>query len=70
MIGLSSACRIVLDVLECDGDGTELVMSLCCFYSMREARRWIQEGMVNEGLSRDVDTLLRAEENYCKRWVF
>ena len=64
---LRTACRILLDVLECDGEDAALGMPICCFYSIRAARRRMQERdefAVDERLSRDVAVLLRAEEKY------
>lgn len=72
-IGLDSACTIILDVMEYDSDDRGLVIPICCFYSIRAARRRVQERsrlLVDGGLSRDVDVLLRAEGRYRETWVF
>lgn len=72
-LGLSSACRIVLDVLESERDREGLAMPICCFYSIREARRSIQgrNGFkADERLARDVETLLGAEKQYSETWTF
>lgn len=72
-MGLSTACRIVLDVLECERDQPGLVMPICCFYNAREARRSIQRRdapWADERMARDVETLLDAERRYSETWAF
>lgn len=72
-IGFGSASRIILDVVEHDGEDTGLVMPICCFYSIRAARRRIQEGngfLGDRRLSREIDVLLHAEEKYRQAWIF
>lgn len=72
-LGLNSACRIVLDVLESERGREGLLMPICCFYSIRDARRSIQgrNGFrADERLAREVETLLGAERQYSETWTF
>ena len=72
-IGLDMVCRITLDVADWHGEENAQILPICGFYNLRAARKRMQERTktaVDEALSRDIDTLLRAEENYSKTWVF
>ena len=66
-------CRMVLDVTRWHGEGKAPITPICSFYTLRAARKRIQERnklVVDEALSRDIDSLLGAEEEYRKTWVF
>lgn len=73
LAGLAMVCRMTLDVVEWHGEGQVPLMPICCFYNLRLARERMQERnrvVVDEGLSRDIDRLMRAEEQYRAAWVF
>jgi len=70
--GLDMGCRMVLDVVHCYGEEKASTMPICSFYNLRAARQRMQERdrlVVDEALSRDLDSLLRAEDEYRKMWV-
>ncbi|KAF2489840.1 hypothetical protein BU16DRAFT_495202 [Lophium mytilinum] len=72
-IGLDAACRMMLDAAEWHDDEAIPIMPNCCFYNLRAARECLQErnkGVVDEGMGRDIERLLDAEEKYRKRWAF
>ena len=72
-IGLNMVCRMTLDIAQWHGEEKVQIMQICGFYNLRAARKRTQEQnklVVNEALSVDIDRLLRAEEKYCKTWVF
>ena len=73
-IGLGMVCRMIIDVVHWHEEKRALqIMPICCFYNLRAARKHMQERtklVVDEALSRDIDSLLRAEEKYRKAWVF
>ena len=72
-IGLDMVCRITLDVADWHGEENAQILPICGFYNLRAARKRMQERnktAVDEALSRDIDTILRAEEKYSKTWVF
>lgn len=71
--GLDMVCRMVLDVTQWHGEGKAPIMPICSYYTLRAARKRMQERnklVVDEALSRDIDSLLSAEEEYLKTWVF
>jgi len=64
---------MTLDVAKWHGEEEIQVLPICCFYNLRAARQRMQERnklIIDEALSRDIDSLLRAEEKYRKAWVF
>ena len=72
-IGLDMVCRMVVDVAQLHDEEKAPIMPICSFYSLRAARKRMQERnklVVDEALSRDIDSLLGAEEEYRKTWVF
>lgn len=72
-LGLDMVCRMILDVTQWNGEQKAPMMPICSFYNLRAARERLQERnklVVDEALSRDVDSLLGAEEKYRKTWVF
>ncbi len=72
-IGLDMVCRMTLDVAQWHGEEKAQIMPICCFYNLRAVRKCMQERnklVGDEVLSRDIDSLLRAEEKYRKTWVF
>lgn len=72
-IGLDTACRMMLDVAQRHGEEKVPIMPICCFYNLRAARERMQERrerVVDAGLSRDIECLLGAEDEYRKTWVF
>ena len=76
-IGLDMVCRMTLDVAidvaQWHGEEKAQIMPICGFYNLRAARKRMQERnklVIDEALSRDIDSLLRAEEIYRKTWVF
>lgn len=72
-IGLDMVCRMTLEFAQWNGEGTVQIIALCGFYDLRAARKRMQERnrfVIDESLSRDIDSLLRAEENYRKAWIF
>jgi hypothetical protein len=72
-IGLDMVCRIILDVAQRHGEEKAPIMPICSFYNLRAVRKCMQERknlVVDEALSRDIDSLLGAEEEYRKTWVF
>lgn len=71
-IGLDTGCRMILDVAQWHGEAKAPIMPICCFYNLRAAINRMQERnklVVDEALSRDIDSLLGAEEEYRKTWV-
>ena len=75
LIGFNTTARIIIDVMEGDGEDTGgRIIPLCCFYSTRAARGRMQERsrvlVGDERLCRDVDVLLHAERRYRKMWIF
>ncbi len=72
-VGLDMVCRMILDVAQLHGEEKAPIIPICSFYNLRAARKRRQERnklVVDEGLSRDIDSLLGAEEEYLKTWVF
>lgn len=72
-IGLDMVCRMMLDVVQRHGEVKAPIMPICCSYNLRAARKRMQERnkpVVDEALSRGIDSLLGAEEEYRKTWVF
>ncbi|OCK73859.1 hypothetical protein K432DRAFT_430353 [Lepidopterella palustris CBS 459.81] len=72
-IGLDTACRMMLDVVQLHDEDKAPIMPNCCFYNLRAARKCMQERnklIMDEALSRDINSLLGAEEKYRKTWVF
>jgi len=72
-IGLDMVCRMILDVKQLHGEEKAPIMPICSFYNLWAARKRMQERntpVVDEVLSRDIDSLLDAEEEYRKTWVF
>ena len=72
-IGLDMVCRLMLDVVQRHREENAPIMPICCFYNLRAARKRIQERnklVMDEALSRDIGSLLGAEEKYRKTWVF
>lgn len=66
-------CRMILDVVQWHGEEKAPIMPICSFYNLRAARKRMQERnklVVDEALSRDINSLLGAEEEYRKTWVF
>lgn len=66
-------CRMILDVAQWHGEEKAPIMLICSFYNLRAARKRMQERnklAVDEALSRDINSLLGAEEEYRKTWVF
>lgn len=71
--GLDMVSRMVLDVAQLHGEEKAPTMPICCFYNLRAARKHIQQRnklVGDDALSRDIDSLLGAEEEYRKTWVF
>lgn len=71
-IGLDMVCRMILDVAQWYDEDKAPTMPICCFYTLRAARTRMQERyklVIDEALSRDIDSLMGAEERYCKTWV-
>lgn len=71
-IGLDMVCRMVLDVAQWQGEEEAPIMPICSFYNLRAALKRMQERnnlVVDEALSRSIDSLLGAEEEYRKTWV-
>lgn len=64
-------CRMVLDLVETQGQGTGPTMPICCFYNLQAARRCMQERKrkVMDAETCDVEKLLRAEEGYRETWI-
>jgi hypothetical protein len=72
-IGLDVVCRIILDITQKHSEEKTPIMPICSFYNLRTARKCMQERkklVVDEALSRDIDSLLGAEEEYRQTWVF
>lgn len=72
-IGLDMVCRMTLDVAKWHSEEEAQIMPICCLYNLRTAREHMQERnkiVIDKARSRDIDSLLRAEEKYCKTWVF
>lgn len=68
-IGLDMMCRMILDVEQWHGEEKARIMPICSFYILRAARKRIQERnqpVVDEALSRDIDSLLGAGMEYRK----
>lgn len=66
-------CRMMLDVVQSHGKEKAPIMPICCFYNLQAARKRMQERnnlVTGEAISRDIDSLLGAEEKYRKTWVF
>lgn len=64
---------MTIDVAEWYSEAEAQIMPITRFYTLRAARRYLQERndlIVDEVRSRDIDRLLRAEEIYCKVWMF
>ena len=71
-IGLEIVCRMIVDVAQWDGEEKASMMPIGSFYNLRTARKHLEERnklVADEILSRDIDSLLKAEEEYRKTWV-
>ena len=72
-LALDMACKMTLDVVHLHGEAEASMLLICCFYNLRAARSRLQEGneaVGDEALSRDIDSLLRTEDNYRRTWAF
>jgi hypothetical protein len=72
-IGLDMVCRMTVDVARWHSEEKAQIMPICCFYGLRASRKCLQERnklVIDQVLSSDIDSLLRAEEKYYRTWVF
>lgn len=70
--GLDMVCRMILDFTQCHREENAPIMPICFFYNLRAARERTLERnqlVVDDALSRNIDSLLSAEEKYRKTWV-
>lgn len=72
-LALHMVCKMTLDVVHLHGKAEASMLQICCFYNLRAARSRLQEwndAVGDEALSRDIDSLLRTEDDYRRTWAF